>query len=409
VTATTDLPAELEKSAGRAPQPPREEREGRLSRAREAMQEHGLDALLVYASAGVNADPTRYLAGYVHVFPGASTLLLLPVERPPVLLVDQPWHLEEAACMSWIEDVRPFPPPARRWLAEEFHSSVAGAVSEAELDSGRIGIFGGAMPLAYGDALRASLPSARLESGDGVWEELVATPSDYDRAKVRHTAAVADEGLAAAVAAAGEDVPEYEVCLRALERMASLGAEFLHGSGLTTHINIGSYSEAISNVRPYLFTTRKLEAEQMFWLDLSASCDGCFTDTDRTISVGEPNGRQRELYEVTAAMYAALVEGARPGVSGGELWEKGNAIAAEAGYADFVNHVYLGHTTGITTSVRPFVARGETMELREGSFLNVEPGLFVPGVGAACIENTLAIGREASEPINGFGIEIHVV
>lgn len=409
MTATVDLAAELEKSAGRAPKPPREEQQGRLRRAREALQERGLDALLVYGSAGVNADPIRYLAGYVHVFPGASSLLVLPVEGAPVLLVDQPWHLDEAARMSWIEDVRPFPPPARSWLAEEFLSAVGGAVAEARLGKARIGVFGGAMPVAYGEALRASLPDAHLETGDAVWEELVATPSEYDRETIRRTAAVADEGLAAAVAAAGEEVPEHEVCLRALGRMASLGAEFLHGSGLTTHVNIGSYSEAISNVRPYLFTTRRLEDGQMFWLDLSASFGGCFTDTDRTISVGEPSARQRELYQVTAAMYAALLEGARPGVSGGELWETANAIAVEAGYADFLNHVYLGHTTGITTSARPFVARGETLELREGSFLNVEPGLFVPGVGAACIENTLAIRREAAEPINSFGIEIHVV
>jgi Xaa-Pro aminopeptidase len=80
-----------------------------------------------------------------------------------------------------------------------------------------------------------------------------------------------------------------------------------------------------------------------------------------------------------------------------------------AGYGDYSNHVYLGHTTGITTSSRPVVARGETAELRPGSFLNVEPGIFVPGVGSACIENTLHITEEGATPINEFGIEIHVV
>ena len=54
---------------------------------------------------------TRYLAGYVHVFPGASSLLVIPLEGTPVLLIDQPWHLEEASRMSWIEDVRAVPEP----------------------------------------------------------------------------------------------------------------------------------------------------------------------------------------------------------------------------------------------------------------------------------------------------------
>ena len=67
--------AEIEKSRGRAPRPPAGEQEGRFQRAREAMARRGLDALLVYGSAEVNADPIRYLSGYVHVFPSASSLL----------------------------------------------------------------------------------------------------------------------------------------------------------------------------------------------------------------------------------------------------------------------------------------------------------------------------------------------
>src|SRR5919109_941479 len=103
-------------------------------------------------------------------------------------------------------------------------------------------------------------------------------------------------------------------------------------------------------------------------------------------------------------MYEVMLAEARPGISGGELWEKANAVAEEAGYAAYSNHVYLGHTTGITTSSRPVVARGETEPLRAGSFLNVEPGIFVPGVGSACIENTLHITEAGAQPINAFPI-----
>ncbi|HET6658074.1 MAG TPA: M24 family metallopeptidase, partial [Gaiellaceae bacterium] len=170
-----------------------------------------------------------------------------------------------------------------------------------------------------------------------------------------------------------------------------------------------SFSDVISNVRPFLFTGNLLEEGQMFWLDLSACYAGCYTDTDRTISVGEPSAEQRALYDVTAEMYRVLLDGARAGVTGGELWEKGNQVAVDAGLADYLNHVYLGHTTGITTSSRPVVARGETAELVAGSFLNLEPGIFVPGVGSACIENTVHVTEEGAEPINRFGLEIHVV
>jgi Xaa-Pro aminopeptidase len=410
VSLTLDFEAEVEKSKGRPPKPPAEEQEGRLERARKAMAERELDALLVYGSAEINADPIRYLSGYVHVFPSASSLLLLPLEGEPVLLIDQSWHLEEARKMSFLEDVRAYPNPGRTWLADELRTTVRDALAGAGVERGRIGILAGGTPLVYRDVLEAAAREATLVAeGAAVWADLVASPSDWDAANIRQTAQVADAGLAAAVEAAGAGIPEYEVCLRSLEEMASLGAEFLHGSGMTTHINIGSFSDVISNVRPFLFTGNLLEEGQMFWLDLSACCAGCYTDTDRTISVGEPTQEQRELYDVTAEMYRVLLDGAKAGVAGGDLWERGNQVAVEAGLGDYLNHVYLGHTTGITTSSRPVVARGETAELAAGSFLNLEPGIFVPGVGSACIENTVHITESGAQAINRFGLEIHVV
>jgi Xaa-Pro aminopeptidase len=400
---------ELEKSKGRAPQPPAEERENRLQRARTAMEAHDLDGLLVWGSAAANCDPIRFLSGYVHVFPGASSLLLVPRERDPVLLVDQPWHLDEARKMSWVEDVRAYPNPARRWLADELRKSIQGAVASAGLTTGRLGVFAGEMPAVYTEILAGSLTDASFGDAVPVWEDIVGAPSPYDAERIRRTAAVADAGLAGAVEAAGDGVPEYEFCLASLERMAELGAEFLHGSGMSTHVNTGSFSDVISNVRPYLFSQRPLEAGQMFWYDLSACFEGYYTDTDRTISVGEPTAEQQEIYSVAAEMYRVMLSEACAGVPGGVLWEAANKVAVDAGFGDYSNHVYLGHTTGITTSARPVVARGETAELRPGSFLNVEPGIFVPGVGSACIENTLHITEEGATPINEFGIEIHVV
>jgi Xaa-Pro aminopeptidase len=404
-----DRAAEIEKSLGRAPKPPREETAHRLARTRARLEERALDGLVMWGSAGANADPIRYLAGYVHVFPGASSLLVVSQEGEPILLVDQPWHLDEARRMSWVEDVRPFPNPARRWLADELRAALGDALSASGLAHGRIGVFEGEMPAIYGDVLASSAPDASFVDGAAVWQDLVASPTEYDAAQIRRTAAVADEGLAAAVDAAGAGVPEHEVCFASLSRMASLGAEFLHGSGLSTHINIGSFSDVVSNVRPYLFTSQRLEEGQMFWLDLSACHAGCYTDTDRTLSVGEPSAEQRGIYDVALEMYEVMLVEARAGISGGELWERATRVAVEAGYGEYSNHVYLGHTTGITTSSRPVVARGETAALRPGSFVNVEPGIFVPGVGSACIENTLYVTEDGATPINEFAIEIHVV
>ena len=329
----TETPAalDLERSQGRSPKPPVEEQQNRLQRARTAMDARKLDGLLVWGSAAANGDPISFLSGYIHVFPGASSLLLVPRERDPVLLIDQPWHLEEARRMSWVEDIRPYPNPSRRWLADELRLALREALRAAGLTTGRLGVFAGEMPAVYTEILGATLADASFGDAVPVWEDIVGAPSSYDAAKIRETAAVADLGLAGAVEAAGEGVPEYELCFHSLARMAAAGADFLHGSGLSTHVNTGSFSEVVSNVRPHLFSRRPLEAGQMFWFDLSACYEGYYTDTDRTISVGEPSPEQRELYEVTAEMYRVLLAEARAGVPGGDLWEAATKVAADAG------------------------------------------------------------------------------
>jgi Creatinase/Prolidase N-terminal domain len=179
-----DHAAETEKSKGRAPKPPVEEQEGRLRRARESMERHGLDGLVAYGSAAVDADPIRYLAGYVHVFPGACSLLILPLDGDPVLLIDQPWHLPEAEQMSWLGDVRSFPSPARRWLADELRAAVGGALTGAGLAQGRIGTFDDTMVgpgtaavalLAAADRpIRAPAAEAALAAGAGEDAALLA-------------------------------------------------------------------------------------------------------------------------------------------------------------------------------------------------------------------------------------------
>jgi Xaa-Pro aminopeptidase len=123
-----------------------------------------------------------------------------------------------------------------------------------------------------------------------------------------------------------------------------------------------------------------------------------------------PNGSRRWLYEQMQQSLAnyAMLESVEPGITGKDIWNAGIRVAEQAGYRDYVNHVYFGHTTGIATSVRPVVAQGESKEIWPNSFLNIEPGIFVPGVGSASIENALWVTEDGAESVNKFRIDLHV-
>lgn len=401
-----DFQAEEEKSRGRAPSPPEDVQDERIARIRNSLEEHGLDAVLMF-SDGSHPDNIRHLAGYVHVFHYAYSLLLIPREDPPVLLIDQPWHLEEAEKMSWIEDVRPLPP--RGGSFPDLVSGLEEAFGDANLETATVGTLETFLPEKCVSALEAAVPNVEFVDGSPVWADYVTSPSDYDRKMVERTAAIADEGLATVKAEAAAGKTEREVCLAAYERMAELGAEFLHECANDTHVNIGSFSDAISNVRPYLFTNNRLEHGQMFWVDLTAQYNGYHIDTDRTICIGEPTEEQRELYDVTAETYEAMEDALRPGLPAEEIWNIGYEIAESYGYEDNVNFIYMGHSTGIETSERPYALAGDDREVRSGSFYNLEPGIYVPGVGSACIENTLYVSDSGVESVTKLDEGLHIV
>lgn len=397
-----------EKAEGIAPTLPARERERRLERARELLRARGIDGMLIYGDGPTKPDPIRYLTGLVHVFPRARSVLLLPREEPPILLIDRPWYLPEAREMTWIDDVRTIPSA----FTEEYDSlreALGTAVVDAGLSEARIGLLDLELPAAVRQAVTDAHPAAELTVDPSPWRELVASPSEYDAELIGETASIADAGLEAVAAACEAGKTEREVCLDALGRVGELGAEFLHASAISTHVDIGSFGRGRSNLQPFLYTEAELEEGEMFWVDLIVCNRGYYVDCDRTICVGEPTAEQRELYDVCRRMYEEMVDAVEPGVTGGEVWERGHEVAADAGYGDDLNSIYLGHSTGITISESPVVDESEHREIRAGQFLNVEPGIFVPEIGSACIENTLHVTESGAEPINESSIDLRVV
>ena len=107
-------------------------------------------------------------------------------------------------------------------------------------------------------------------------------------------------------------------------------------------------------------------------------------------------------YEVTAEMYRVLLDGARAGVAGGQLWEHGNRVAADAGLDGYLNHVYLGHTTGITTSSRPVVEHRAAAERSGDRALVCNRGRNI-GLGGVPLLDRANEGIEARHAVELVG------
>jgi len=384
------------RAAGVPTGPPPAERARRLRAVRGALRNRGLDGAVVYGSGPTHPDAVRYLSGYVHPFPRARSLLFVPASGPTILVIDREWHREAAQAMTWVDEVRAV--PGRD--AEALSTAVGGALTDCGLTGGRIGVVDDDLPASVLEAVSAAGSGVETTFLSELWPTLVGAPTDHDVRGVERAAAAADAGLAALASACRPGRSEREVCFDVLAELAATGAEFRHAGAISTHVDVGAYARSESNLQPFYYTETPLERGELFWVDLIVCRDGYYVDCDRTVSIGEPSAEQRTIYDACAAMYEAMVETVEPGVTGRAVWRAGHDVAAEYGYEDRLNGVYLGHTTGAAISAPPFVSPTETGELAAGQFLNVEPAIHVPGTGSACIENTLFVGSEDTVVLN---------
>lgn len=390
-----DYDVELIKSRGVAPPVPDQEMTVRLQRVRELMVSEELDGLLIY---GAPDEPTwtRYLANYVFPFVIAEAFLLIAREGDPILFIDREWFLPQAREMSPVQDIRVLPYVEFPWQFQTLVKTLEDGLRDVKMESGRLGICELDMPALYGRALNATSQQIETVDATNLLSALIEAKSEYDQEMVRRTASIADATMWEALRTCQAGVPEYEVGIAAERVAAARGAEWGSGTTSRTHIYVASGSEISSNVRPFRYTARRLEPGDMFFIDLSVCFRGYYIDFCRSVVIGQPTPEQQRVFDGVMACHQYVMERLRSGLTGANIFQLGleSHRSTTPEWENYINWVWLGHGTGLIISEPPFFTPGETRTVKSNSFVNIEPGLFIPGIGNASVEDTLFVSND---------------
>jgi Xaa-Pro aminopeptidase len=145
-------------------------------------------------------------------------------------------------------------------------------------------------------------------------------------------------------------------------------------------------------------TDRELATGDVVKLDFGALAAGYHSDMTRTIAFGEPDPRLREIRDVVAAAHLAGIDAVRPGATTVEVDAAARTIVADAGFADAFPHG-LGHGVGLEIHEEPFLRWHAGVELERGMVVTIEPGVYIPGLGGARIEDMVEVTADGGRPM----------
>ena len=213
-------------------------------------------------------------------------------------------------------------------------------------------------------------------------------------------------GLAAAGAAADRAYEEILHVPFAGRRETDGAADLLRRFG-HEHVDFTVVGFGPNGANPHHEAGKRVIVEgDLVVLDFGGLRYGYGSDTTRTVSVGEPSDRQREVHEVVRVAQQTSVDAVRPGVACQDVDRAARAVIEDAGYGPQFLH-RTGHGIGVTTHEPPYMVEGETQPLVPGMCFSVEPGVYLAGDFGVRIEDIVPSATTApggsTPPTTGCG------
>jgi Xaa-Pro aminopeptidase len=334
------------------------------------LEERGLDSLVV-----TNLVNVRYLTG----FTGTNGACV--VTRDDRLFITDFRYVERAeAEVRGYERVR-----GERDLVSDVAARLRG---RAGFDDVHTSV------RTHGKLARAVGDGVELVAAGGLVEDLREVKDDGEVAAMREAARLADGVYEYIVERGLTGRTELAVARDAEREMRERGAE---DSSFPTIVAAGA-NGALPHADP---RDVEIPADTLVVIDMGARVDGYCSDCTRTFATGSPGDEALGVYDLVLSAQ----EEARAAVRAGAGCRAVDAVARDiidaAGHGERFGHG-LGHGVGLEIHEGPRLAKTAEGELRPGTTVTVEPGVYLPGAFGVRIEDLVVVTDDGCEVLTGF-------
>jgi len=349
--------------------------QARLDNLRHLLEKQRLESLVVTDLSNV-----FYLSGFT-----GSTAVLVVTASDVVILVDPRYTIQAGnQC-----------PEAR---VVEFRGKsqmdAAGGVLN-EIKTGKTGFEADNISVASFRSLRHHTDSDISFRGvSGVVRQLRRIKDDKEIALSREAAYITDKAMEYIVPKLVPGVSEQEIELELMIGMRRLGAE---REGFDSIIAAGA-NAACPHASP---TDTVIQNNSFVKLDFGACYKHYNGDITRTIPIGDPGDKFREIYAIVLGAQMAAIEAVKPGCTGKEIDQIARQYITSAGYGENFGHG-LGHALGIEVHDGPGFSVSSDITVEPGMILTVEPGIYIEGWGGIRIEDDILVTDSGCELLTHY-------
>jgi Xaa-Pro dipeptidase len=360
----------------------REERSGRLQRARQLMNENDLNAIVLMEGTSL-----KYFTG-IRWWGGERLFaLVLPVKGAAFYVC--PAFEEGRAHEQIANGPDGENPDIRTWQENESpYQRVAQGLKDRGLATGRLGIEE-TIRFVFFDGIAKAAPQATLTSATPVTAGCRMIKSPHEIALMRLASQVTLAAYEAVYHALREGMTQEQV-----GELISAAYTQLGFPGEAS-VQVGEYTAL-----PHGSATPQVIREgSIVMIDDGCTVEGYQSDITRTFVLGKATDKMKEVFDIVHRAQSAALATAKPGLECGAVDAAARKVITDAGYGPdykYFSH-RLGHGMGMDGHEWPYLVRGNTTKLQPNMTFSDEPGIYIRGEFGVRLEDDMHITENGAE------------
>ena len=358
------------------------EREQRMEQARQLMAENKLDAIMITGGTSL-----VYFTNIRWWMSERLFVIIVPAKGNPFYVC--PAFEEDRAREQIANGPGGNNAEVRTWNEDESpYQRIAEGLKERKLSAGTLGMEE-TVRYVFSEGLGKAAPGVRITSATPVTAGCRMIKSQHELQLMKLANEVTLAAYGAAYLSTKEGMTQND--FGAMVQAAHAQQGFPGGAS----IQVGENSALPhGSAKPQV-----IREGTILLMDGSCSVEGYESDISRTVVLGKPTDKMKQVFEIVHKAQSAALAAAKPGVQCQAVDAAARKVITDAGYGPDYKHFThrLGHGIGMDGHEWPYLVRGNTQLLVPNMTFSDEPGIYIRGEFGVRLEDDMHITENGAE------------